>query len=257
MAPVCGGENRPGIDLRSPEGRTDMSRRQGTGGRRTGAPLTRDDVVVAALALVDEVGIRGFTMRALATRLGTYPATLYWHAGSRNEILAKVFQRALAEMDVPDARAMGWDGWLAAVAREYRRVQHRHPNTATLALYPIVTSADLVEAILATLIGAGFHGPGLADAFNTFVGSVTGWVAVELSMATGEPDQQWNTDLESQVRSAVSSNHPTIAACADYVIDEVFTLRWHGGSDKPMDRSFDAALQAWIQGLRAMLSAED
>ena len=219
---------------------------------RPSEPLTADDVIAAALELVDEAGIAGFTMRALATRLGTYPATLYWHAGTRNQILAKVYQRALMEMEIEDWRAMPWEEWLASVAREYRRVQHLHPNTATLALYPLVTSVDLVEAILATLAAAGFHGGGLADAFNMFVGSVTGWVAVELSMAAGEPDQQWSADLESQVRAALSPSHPTIAEHADAVVDEVFSLRWHGGSDKPMDRSFEAALRAWLEGLRGM-----
>lgn len=218
--------------------------------------MTHDDIIDAALVMLDEVGIAGFTMRALATRLGTYPATLYWHSGNRNEILASVFQQALREMVVPASDAVAWDEWLATVAREYRRVQHRHPNAATLALYPIVTSADLVEAILATLAGAGFRGPGLADAFNTFVGSVTGWVAVELSMATGESDQQWNLELEDQARNAASEAHPTIADHARDIIDEVFTLRWHGGADKPMDRSFEAALQAWIAGLKVLLRSQ-
>ena len=44
--------------------------------------LNTEEVVRTALALLDEVGLRGFTMRALAGRLGTYPATIYWHVGT-------------------------------------------------------------------------------------------------------------------------------------------------------------------------------
>jgi hypothetical protein len=32
---------------------------------------------------------------------------------------------------------------------------------------------------------------------------------------------------------------------------EAFVLRWHGGSEKPMDRAFDAALRVLIDGLTA------
>lgn len=217
------------------------------------SPLTEHEITTAALALVDEVGVTGFTMRALATRLGTYPATLYWHVGNRNEILAAVFQLVMSEMQVPDPHSMVWDQWLEVTAREYRRTVHQHPNTAVLALYPLVTSADVVEAILTALHRGGFRGPALADAFNVFAGSVTGWVAVELSAAGGEPDQQWRSEFEARVRGMPADRYPTITANVDHVADRVFTLRWHGGAERPLDRSFEAALQIWLDGLRAQV----
>lgn len=219
---------------------------------RAAAPLTANDVVQAALALIDEVGVAGFTMRALAARLGTYPATLYWHVGNRNEILARVLQLVMGEMEVPPPASIAWDEWLAHVAREYRAALHRHPNTAVLALYPLDASPDFVEAMLAALSSGGFHGESLADAFNAIVGSVAGWVAVELSAAGGESDQQWQDDFERRVRGLSAEEHPTITSNIDYLADETFTLRWHGGAQRPLDRSFDAAVAVWIDGLRAL-----
>jgi hypothetical protein len=32
---------------------------------------------------------------------------------------------------------------------------------------------------------------------------------------------------------------------------EAFMLRWHGGSERPMDRAFEAALRVLVDGLRA------
>ena len=218
---------------------------------RAAAPLTASDVVGAALALIDEVGVAGFTMRALAARLETYPATLYWHVGNRNEILARVLQSVMSEMQVPPPNSMAWDEWLAHVAREYRTALHRHPNTAVLALYPLDASPDFLEAMLTALSRGGFHGESLAHAFNAIVGSVAGWVAVELSAAGGESDQQWQDDFERRVRGVSADGHPTITANLDYLADETFTLRWHGGAEKPLDRSFDAAVSVWIDGLRA------
>jgi len=231
-----------------------MSGKQGSKGRRSNSvtPLGPDAVVAAAIGLIDQAGVTGFTMRALADRLDTYPATLYWHVGNRNEILARVLQVVMEEMDVPDPSSMRWDLWLARVATEYRRALHAHPNVAVLALYPLLTAPTLVEAILNALHRGGFRGPALAGAFNAFTGSVTGWVAVELSAGGGESDQKWRADFEARVRALSPTEFPTIASNLADLADEVFTLRWHGGDEKPLDRSFEAALRVWISGLRSL-----
>lgn len=229
-----------------------MAKRDRARSRRSDAEFSEEVIVRAAVEILDEAGVTGFTMRALARRLETYPATLYWHVGNRNAVLARVYQLVLEEMQIPAAQG-GWESWLAVVAREYRRVMHRHPNAASLVLYPIVTSADLVEAILACLEDAGFRSEALAGAFNMFVGSVTGWVAIELSPANGESDEKWSDDLETQVRAAANDDHPTIARQADHIIGEVISLRWQGGAEQPMDRSFEFALAGWLSGLKMFL----
>jgi AcrR family transcriptional regulator len=63
-------------------------------------PLTPDQVIEAGLNLLDEVGIPSFSTRALAERLGTYPATLYWHVGNRSRLLAAIVDRALSELEL-------------------------------------------------------------------------------------------------------------------------------------------------------------
>ncbi len=214
--------------------------------------LTPDLVVAAALELVDEVGVTGLTMRSLAQRLDTYPSTLYWHVGNRNEILARVFHLAMSGMDVPDPRSMRWDAWLRHAAYEYRAALHAHPNTAVLSLYPLVTAPAFVEAMLTALQRGGFEGPTLAAAFNAFSGSVAGWVAIELSTAAGEADQKWQAEFEERVRSLPQNDFPTITGNLPDLADEVFTLRWHGGAERPLDASFDAAVEVWMAGLAAL-----
>lgn len=233
-----------------------MAERDGARGRRRDAAFTEAMVLDAALALLDEAGVEGLTMRSLARRLDTYPATLYWHVGKRQEVLAKVFQRVLAEMRAPDLTTGSWEEALKAMAREYRRVLHLHPNAAALVLYPIVTGAEVVEAILSCLSGAGFHGEGLADAFNMFVGSVTGWVAVELSPTVGEAELSWRDEMQTRVRGVVTDAHPTITREADHLVDQIVTLRWHGGRERPLDRSFEASLHGWIAGLGSLLDGQ-
>lgn len=227
-----------------------VGRGRGRGGSDASA-LTPEAVLDAALALIDEVGVAGFTMRALAGRLNTYPATLYWHVGNRNEILAGVLQLVMDDMTVPAADALSWDDWLGAAAREYRWALHRHPNAAVLAMYPLLTSRGFAESLLSVLVRGGFRGPALAHAFNAFTGSVCGWVAVELSAAAGEPDQVWQAEFETRVRALSAEQFPTIVSNLDHLADEAFTLRWHGGHERPLDDSFDVALEVWLAGLRA------
>src|SRR4051812_25247650 len=62
---------------------------QGTG-RRTG--LDRDDVVAAALDLVEREGAGALSMRRLATELDVATPTIYWHVGSRDELVAAVIR---------------------------------------------------------------------------------------------------------------------------------------------------------------------
>src|SRR4051812_42996256 len=59
-------------------------------GRRTG--LDRDDVVAAALDLVEREGPAALTMRRLATELDVGTPTIYWHVDSRDELIASVIR---------------------------------------------------------------------------------------------------------------------------------------------------------------------
>ncbi|HEX8806526.1 MAG TPA: TetR family transcriptional regulator, partial [Candidatus Aquilonibacter sp.] len=49
--------------------------------------LSRETIVQAALELLNELGIDGLTVRALASRLGVRAPTLYWHVKNKQELL--------------------------------------------------------------------------------------------------------------------------------------------------------------------------
>lgn len=213
-------------------------------------------MVAAGVELVDEVGLAGFTTRALAGRLGTYPATLYWHVGNRSQVLAAIVDHVLGEINVEDPRSAGWKEWLRHASGEYRRVVHAHPHLAPVLVSQLVVNAPatrLVETVLGVLNGAGFGGQDLAWAFNAYVGSLVGWVSAEL--AAGPPDmgEDWQEAFASTVLSLPAEEFPVIAANRGYLAGSVFTLRWHGGAERPLDASFEAAVEMWIDGLAARL----
>ena len=220
-------------------------------------PMTPDQVVKEGLEFLDEVGLSGFTTRALAERLGTYPATLYWHVGNRSQLLAAIVDRALVEVEVGDPLSVPWKEWLRQGAREYRRVIHRHPNLAPLVVSQLIVSAPatrLVETVLAVLAVAGFEGEALAHAFNTYVGSLVGWVSAELAASPPDAGDAWREDFASTVHALPVDEFPVIAANRGHLADAVFSLRWHGGAERPLDASFESAVDAWVEGLASQLS---
>ena len=61
-----------------------------------GLRRTKDDVVDAALSVLDRVGLPDLSMRRLAEDLGVQPSALYWHVASKQELLAAVSARILS-----------------------------------------------------------------------------------------------------------------------------------------------------------------
>ena len=50
--------------------------------------LTRDQIVTAAIDLLDAEGLEGLNMRSLGTRLGSAATAVYWHVGSKGDLIA-------------------------------------------------------------------------------------------------------------------------------------------------------------------------
>lgn len=219
--------------------------------------LSSDAVLHAALELLDEVGLRGFTMRALATRLGTYPATIYWHVGSRTEVLSAVSARVLDRVlaDLPDPTSTPWDEWLMESARTYRRAMQAHPALASWGVTHFESSVpvpDLLERMVLVLSQAGFRDADLVGAYNAYLGSLIGWVGLEL--IADDPELGSDPDrLAASVRELSATDYPTIVANLDRLADRAIAFRWHGGQSRPMDEAFEFALATWIGGLRRQL----
>jgi AcrR family transcriptional regulator len=50
--------------------------------------LTREQIVGAAIDLLDADGLEGLNMRALGQRLGSAATAVYWHVGSKDNLIA-------------------------------------------------------------------------------------------------------------------------------------------------------------------------
>lgn len=124
--------------------------------------LDRQQVIDAALQLLDDEGLDALSFRTLAGRLGVQAPTLYWHIGSKAELLD-----ALADTVMDDAiRAIpksgpddNWAEWLLAVLLELRTAMLRHRDGARVVSGARLSlrRGDFSEVVMSTLVNHGIE----------------------------------------------------------------------------------------------------
>ena len=65
------------------------------------APLTRQRVLRAAVALADRGGVGALSMRKLAQELGVEAMSLYHHVANKDDILDGLVDVVFGEIDLP------------------------------------------------------------------------------------------------------------------------------------------------------------
>ncbi|RAG84120.1 TetR/AcrR family transcriptional regulator [Streptacidiphilus pinicola] len=221
--------------------------------------LSSDQIVEAAIALLDEEGLGGLNMRALGKRLGSAATAVYWHVGSKDNLITLAGDRVWSELTLPEAPA-GPDGWRAAaeaLAVGVHAMLTRHPWLvqafgAHLMFGPAKARHD--DYILALHENAGFT-PAEADqasaALLTFVlGNALGPAAQ--AALTRKLAREGDGDAEARLAEGmaqareVASVHPRLRA----------RLEAESGTDygaAPQD-TFTFGLHALLDGLAARLA---
>jgi len=175
---------------------------------RKGRPtaLTREQVLGAALQIIDDGGVEALTMRRLGQSLDRNPMGIYRHAADKDALLDGVVERVVSELAVSrepgrDEHAEGeldWELTLRRTAHAFRRIAMAHPNvvpllvtrsvTGPLALRPLGTLRPL-EELLEVFIGAGFDPRGALHAARLFTGFLYGHIQDELQQRVHDPDE--------------------------------------------------------------------
>ncbi|MFC7546596.1 TetR/AcrR family transcriptional regulator C-terminal domain-containing protein [Plantactinospora sp. GCM10030261] len=130
---------------------------------RRAAPLTRERIVEAAVALLDDHGADGLTMRNLAQRLTVTPTALYWHVRTRDDVLDLAVDEIFGEVRLPAADG-DWRDDVRTLARRWRATMLRHPWAPGLVGRPMLGPNVLTrtEFLQAALVRGGFTGAHLA-----------------------------------------------------------------------------------------------
>src|ERR1700755_2749711 len=70
--------------------------------------LSRDQIVKAAIELLDAEGPSGLSMRKLGTRLGAGATSMYWHVANKDELLELAVDEVMSEVYVPEPGDAPW-----------------------------------------------------------------------------------------------------------------------------------------------------
>ncbi|MGH6736362.1 MAG: TetR/AcrR family transcriptional regulator [Methyloceanibacter sp.] len=136
--------------------------------------LDKNDLLDAAFDLMSQNGEAGFSVRKLGSSIGVDPMTVLHHFGSKDELLRRIADRALATVEPPVASG-DWRTDLRAVAVAYRNLAHRHPRLFHLHFrYHATGPTDHAssEVVYGALRRAGLpddEAAGLGLAFYAFV----------------------------------------------------------------------------------------
>jgi AcrR family transcriptional regulator len=103
-------------------------------GRRTA--LTRQQILTAAVAIIDTEGVEALTMRRLGQALDRDPMAIYRHAADKDALLDGVVEHVAAELIIPrepdnNGNRDGdgdWEARLRRIAHTFRRVALAHPT---------------------------------------------------------------------------------------------------------------------------------
>lgn len=163
-------------------------------------PLHREDVILTAVELLDEVGLDRLTTRALTTRLGVQPGALYWHVRSKQELLTAIADKIMGEAfaEPADDGAAGRDtsgstgnhsDWAArttAFAHRTRNAMLAHRDGARIVAGHLSMGTGTLEAAeqgLALMRAAGVPLARAAYFGDTITSYVTGFVLQEQATA--------------------------------------------------------------------------
>ncbi|MGI5240310.1 TetR/AcrR family transcriptional regulator C-terminal domain-containing protein [Dactylosporangium sp. CA-139066] len=89
--------------------------------------LGREEIVGAAIAVADEAGAQGLTMKAVAARLGSYsPMALYRYVHSKDGLVDLMLDAVTAEVPIPSGPGPDWRADLRVLAAGTREMAKRH-----------------------------------------------------------------------------------------------------------------------------------
>jgi len=140
-------------------------------------------LVEAAADIASADGIDAVTMRRLAERCGVGVMTIYGYVRTKEELLAVLADRYLAEIELPEP-AMRWQDQLVALYCSVREVMLKHPT-----LVPIIANQRLdrrsayrgAEVVCAALRATGMSDRDVITSFATVTSFTVGSVQRELA----------------------------------------------------------------------------
>ncbi|MFD5319706.1 TetR/AcrR family transcriptional regulator [Streptomyces sp. NPDC127098] len=219
--------------------------------------LTTDQIVQAAIELLDEEGLDGLNMRSLGKRLGSAATAIYWHIKTKDDLVRLAGDAIWDEIELPDVEAVDWRTAATALATGMHAMLGRHPwfgqAFGSYLLYgPGKSRHD--DLSLAVYEKAGFAAAdadrAAATVFVHVLGSALGPAAeVSLTRRLGRNGEDARRKLADTVARAaeIAARFPRLRER----LDTAAAVEYAGAPEN----SFEFGLRAILDGFEARLSA--
>lgn len=204
--------------------------------------IDRSQVADTALRLLNEVGLDGLSLRAIARELDVKAPALYWHFKDKQALLdemATVMYRRMLEEGLPGPAPLVWQEQLLAYNSGLRRALLRYRDGAKVyggAKFTGTDHADGLEGQLRTMVDAGFELRQAIRAGTTAYSYTMGFVSEEQGVRP-MPDQQ-REGFDVTERAERLARYPLAAAAGS----EIFAN---------YDERFEDGLRLIIAGIEA------
>jgi AcrR family transcriptional regulator len=160
--------------------------------RRRRAPLTRERVLRAAMALADDGGHEALTMRNLGKKVGVEAMSLYNHVANKDDILDGLVDIVFGEIDVPAPGHVDWKTAMRRRAISVREALKRHRWAVGLMegrMNPGPASLRNHDALMGCLREAGFSFRAAVHAMSVMDAYIYGFALQEKNLPFDTPDQ--------------------------------------------------------------------
>ena len=232
--------------LPEPPPRFGGTRRSDPRKRRT---LNRETIVDVALELVDAEGLEGLSMRRVADRLETGPASLYAHVANKDELMELVYDRVLAEVHVPEPDKRRWEEQLKDALRQLYSVLVAHRDIAFVSMARVPVGPNMLrvaEGLLAILRAGGVPERVIALAMD-YASLAVNSLAYEESLyppdATANQIDAYYRQVTDYFASLPADRFPNLAAMAGALMEP------------ERDERLDFAFDVLVQGIAALARA--
>ncbi|MFC1400772.1 MULTISPECIES: TetR/AcrR family transcriptional regulator C-terminal domain-containing protein [Streptacidiphilus] len=222
--------------------------------RRDQPALSRDQIVSAALELLDAEGIDALSMRKLGTRLNAGATSMYSHVANKDELIELVVDEVYGEIDLTGIdSSTDWRTAVTRLAHGLRNGFLRHPWIAS-ALGQVGMAAlgpnllRLSEALLGVFEEAGYSLQAAEQGMNTVSAYVIGVASTEaatlaLLARSGQSQQEWVERFWPVAEQAVQG-YPRLR--------RLYAAQREGFDvDSTRGDSFDEGLACILDGLEA------
>lgn len=166
--------------------------------------LDRERVTREALALLDDVGLAGLTLRRLADRLDVKAPALYWHFRNKQELLDEMATTMMRDMlSERPAEEVSWQTAMMNLATGLRAALLRYRDGAKVFSGTYLTDDALLsgmEAPLRVLVDAGFPLREAVWGYTALYSCTIGFVIEEQATLApgGERDPRYDPDTRAR-----------------------------------------------------------